>query len=1064
MRNFLYQFFLTLLFLSLLTKVEGQVYNFSNFTVETGLSQPQILAVFQDDNGVMWFGTNGGGITKYDGKSYEYITDKDGLADNVVYCIEKDNKGKILIGTNNGLSVFTPSASPGKDSTHFKNFTTQNGLTHNRIYTIFCDKKGEILLGTGKGISVFKDSTCSALKISDILDNSLIFNISEDSKQNLWFSTLGNFVFKYDGKILKNYTAQDGLKNEYVYSILEFGDNVYWFLTNQGLFELRDTKIKPIYPPNLSSTLTYYSYLKDEENNIWIACKNGLLKYNEGNFQLFTQKNGLVNDNIWKIFLDREKNLWFASKENGISKLASQRFFMYTVKDGLKFNEISRIFQSKDGRYWIGTTKGLSIYDGKNFTNYNQKDRRGIDPITAITEGVDGNYLIGTSFGVLKYDGNHFKRIESIDTTSKTNYIYDVFIDSKAEIWLGTKGGVAKIINGRIKEFIKNGISKNEVFKIYQDLNKNYWFATSDGLYKYDGVKVKYFTENDGFTTKRVVNIVGDTNGDLWFATSSGLFKFRNGKFSSITEKEGLSSNIIQSIAIDKKGIVWAGLPSGFDKIQLKDKGTYEIRHYGVEDGFMGEECILNSIFIDQQEKIWFGAQKGLMVYQPKFDRKNTFEPITRLKSINLFSQKTDWKLFADSLDQNNLPVNLELAHNKNYLTFNFIGVSLTTPGKVKYRFMLKGLDKKWRPETSETEAAYSNIPPGEYEFLVMANNGEGVWNKSPVSYTFIIHPPFWRTWWFYSIIAGIVLVFIYSYVKIKAASNKILKQNKIIADKNVDLKQAYGVIADKNKSITDSINYAKRIQQSFLTSEDTLKKTLKNYFILYKPRDIVSGDFYWAFDLPDRVLIACADSTGHGIPGAFMSLIGISLLNEISHSKNIVEPAKILDELRRVIIYALNPQQLDSGGKDGMDITLISVFKNSDSDDSTKEEQSVKIHFSGANNAIYIISSENNTSNFMEFKSDKQPVGFYSNMKPFTQQEIIAKKGDIIYMGTDGFADQFGGIKGKKFMSKQLKKKLFSIHSLPLKIQENILENEFQNWKGDLEQVDDVTIMGIRI
>ncbi|MCE9539857.1 MAG: SpoIIE family protein phosphatase, partial [Bacteroidetes bacterium] len=458
-----------------------------------------------------------------------------------------------------------------------------------------------------------------------------------------------------------------------------------------------------------------------------------------------------------------------------------------------------------------------------------------------------------------------------------------------------------------------------------------------------------------------------------------------------------------------------------------------------------------------QQEKIWFGTENGLVVYQPQFDRKNTFEPITRIKSINLFSQKTDWKLFADSLDQSSLPVDLELAHDKNYLTFNFIGVSLTTPGKVKYRFMLKGLDKDWLPETSKTEAPYSNIPPGEYEFLVIANNGEGVWNKVPVSYKFVIHPPFWQTWWFYSIIAGIVLVFIYSYVKIKSANNKILKQNKIIADKNVDLKTAYGVIADKNKSITDSINYAKRIQQSFLSSEATLNKTLKNYFIMYKPRDIVSGDFYWAFDLPDRVIIACADSTGHGIPGAFMSLIGISLLNEISHSKNIVEPDKILDELRRIIICALNPQQLDSGGKDGMDISLISIFKNHDSDD-------VKIHFSGANNAIYIISNQNDTANFLEFKSDKQPVGFYSSMKPFTFEEIIVKKGDIIYMGTDGFSDQFGGIKGKKFMSKQLKKKLFSIHDLPLKEQENILENTFQEWKGELEQVDDVTIMGIRI
>lgn len=187
------------------------------------------------------------------------------------------------------------------------------------------------------------------------------------------------------------------------------------------------------------------------------------------------------------------------------------------------------------------------------------------------------------------------------------------------------------------------------------------------------------------------------------------------------------------------------------------------------------------------------------------------------------------------------------------------------------------------------------------------------------------------------------------------------------------------------------------------------------------------------------------------------MSLIGLSLLNEISHSKNIDEPAKILDELRRIIILGLNPDQLDSGGKDGMDIALISIFKSGNSDE-------VKIHYSGANIAMYLISCQNNRTNFKEFKGDKQPVGFYSNMKPFAFQEIIAKKGDIIYMGTDGFADQFGGSKGKKYMSKQLKKRLTAISGLPLKEQGQILEKEFLEWKGNLDQVDDVTIIGIRI
>ncbi len=1052
MFKFLIRTFLISLLFFFVENASGQVYNFSNYTVETGLPQPQVLSVFQNDDGVMWFGTNAGGIAKYDGSSYEYITDKDGLADNVVYCIVKDKKGRILIGTNNGLSVF--------EGKHFKNYTTQNGLSHNRIFSIFCDTKGRILLGTGKGVTLFQDTVCSLLNIGEALNSASVFNIFEDSRQNLWFSTIGKGAFKFDGKILKNYNASEGLKTPYVFSILEYKANTYWFFTDKGLFELNEKGITPITTIKSDDPKTdifYYSYLKDRNNNIWIACGLGVLKFDGNNFHLFNQKNGLVNNNIYKIFEDKESNLWFASKENGISKLATERFYSYTVNQGLLSNTITGIYQGEGEKYFIGSDKGLNIFNGKKIASYNNRNwNGGPNIVLSIAKSLYGIYFIGTTFGILKYNGKSFERIERTDNKS-LNYCYDVFIDSKGVTWLGTKGGVAKIIDGKIKEFDNTSISKKNVFKIYEDRKGDYWFATDDGLFRFDGSLVQYFTEKDGFTKKSVRNIVADKDGNLWFATSAGIFTYKKGAFSRITEKEGLFSDIIQSIAIDKKGNIWAGLPNGVDKVRVLGNGKYQINHYGIEDGFNGED-ILNSILVDEQDRVWIGTENGLMVYQPKFDRKNTLEPITRLKSIQLFSQKIDRKFFANNtFDKNDLPLNLELAHDRNYLTFNFIGVSLTAPSKVRYRFRLKGLENEWQPETSKNEAVYSNIPPGSYEFLVIADNGEGVWNKLPVSFKFVILPPFWRTWWFYSIIAIVVISGVYSYIKIKSANKKILEQNEIIEEKNADLQHANIEIAEKNQSITDSINYAKRIQQSFLTSEKMLDNTLKDYFIFYKPRDIVSGDFYWAFDLPDRILLACADSTGHGIPGAFMSLIGISLLNEISHSKNMVRPSKMLDELRRIIICGLNPEELDSGGKDGMDIALISIFKSTDSDE-------VKISFSGANISMYIMPGHKNSPELLEFKGDKQPAAFYSQMTPFSQKEITAKKGDTVYLFTDGYADQFGGLKGKKFMSKQLKKQLTAIYTLPLKQQGAVLEKTFQEWKGNLEQVDDVTVVGIRI
>jgi len=1039
--------FLVLLFSK--KNAAAQHYNFTNYTVENGLSQDQVLAVCQDNEGVMWFGTNGGGITKYNGITYEYIKDKDGLADNLVYTIVKDSQGRMWLGTNNGLTI-----AYGKK---YKNYTVENGLNHNRIYSVFFDSKGNTLLGTGKGVSIFKDSdsSFSFYRVSPELDSAIVFNIYEDTEHNLWFSTLGSGIFKYDGKNTVNYTQKDGLATNYAYSVMEYKKGVYWFLTVSGLAECANGVLKPINPANFLdlNTLNYYSFFK-QDSCIWLSTNRGIIKI-DNTVKQFTQNNGLLNNDIWKIFSDRENNLWFASKQNGVSKLASQRFYTHSEYEG-----VDRIIQSRDGSYWIGANKGLIVMNGSKISTYTKKDwNQTIDKITSITEDKNGTIWIGTDLGLLKFNGKQFVRIQSDNIYDKLNYIYDIYIDNAGGILLGTKEGLAKVINGSIKQVDWAGLPRNFVYNINQDNTGNYWIGTENGLYMWDGKKIIRYGEKHGFNAKQAFRIIKGLKRELWIASDAGLYKFENEAFTQVSEKEGLAANQVQSIAIDKEGIIWAGFSNGIDRIQVLANGKYDIRHYGAEDGFMGESCLQNSILIDNQNKIWFGAQKGLMVYQPEYDNRNTLEPITHITNVLLFGGKTDWKTYADSLDQYNLPLNLELNHERNYLVFNFAGVSLTAPAKVRYKYMLKGLDKDWLAETPKTEAIYPNLPPGEYEFLVRATNGDGVWNKRPASFKFIILPPFWRTWWFYSLIVFVLLSGVYSYVQIKIANSKIVKQKLVIEQKNEALNQANLLVAGKNKNITDSINYALRIQQSFLTSEKTLKKSLSDYFILYKPRDIVSGDFYWAFDLPDRTLVACADSTGHGIPGAFMSLIGLSLLNEISHSKKITEPALIIEELRRIIICALNPDEVDEGGKDGMDLSLISILKNKESSDT------VTIHYAGGNSAIYIISEDDNgKKQLTEYKPDKQPVGYYSNMKPFVQQEIVVKKGSIIYMGTDGFADQFGGANGKKIMSKKLKATLVDIAHESMDVQRKKLDTVFMEWKGELEQVDDVTIFGIKI
>jgi serine phosphatase RsbU (regulator of sigma subunit) len=267
--------------------------------------------------------------------------------------------------------------------------------------------------------------------------------------------------------------------------------------------------------------------------------------------------------------------------------------------------------------------------------------------------------------------------------------------------------------------------------------------------------------------------------------------------------------------------------------------------------------------------------------------------------------------------------------------------------------------------------------------------------------------------------------------------------------EKELELKR--DEIGEKNKEILSSIHYAKRIQRALLASDTILKNNLPEYFLLYKPKDIVSGDFYWADETPDgKFLLLTGDCTGHGVPGAFMSLLNISVMHELTFGHHLSRPDQLLNAQRDAIIMSLNPEGSDEKSKDGMDCVLCSFdFKNK------------KMEFACANNPLWIMRN----SELIEFKPDKQPIGLHEgDKKDFMLHTTDLLPGDIIYTFTDGFADQFGGPKGKKFRYNQLKEKIISIHSFPLNQQREELENTFEEWKGGLEQVDDVLVIGVRI
>lgn len=281
-------------------------------------------------------------------------------------------------------------------------------------------------------------------------------------------------------------------------------------------------------------------------------------------------------------------------------------------------------------------------------------------------------------------------------------------------------------------------------------------------------------------------------------------------------------------------------------------------------------------------------------------------------------------------------------------------------------------------------------------------------------------------------------------------SNNQRRKANKLLSEQKAEIERQKHLVDEKQKEILDSINYAKRIQTALMASSKLLNDNLPEHFILFKPKDIVAGDFYWATALEDSFTYITADSTGHGVPGAFMSLLNISKLNEAVNQKRITRPDLVLNDVKSGIIKALNPEGSSEESKDGMDAILCRL-----------DLKNMRLQYAAANNSFCLVRNKE----IIMLKADKMPVGkSHDDGMLFTFNEIQLQKGDMIYTFTDGYGDQFGGPEGKKFKHKQLRDIFVQVSELPIQKQKEVVNERFEAWKGDLEQVDDVLVIGVRV
>ncbi|GAF01665.1 SpoIIE family protein phosphatase [Saccharicrinis fermentans] len=838
----------------------------------------------------------------------------------------------------------------------------------------------------------------------------------------------------------------------------------YWIATeDEGFYLFRyDEQTAKHYANNnlcIKFNIEYENILdiyEEKDGNLLLATwGNGVIKlFLDAATQSFTEsfkfttENGLNHDFIRAIIGDREDNYWFATYGGGVSVLLSDYFIHYDLESiGFKQSKAKSVMATHSN-LWIGLDNGILHTDPFCFTDHEYYDKAlGIpnDEITGFEYDSDSTFWVASFESGLyfrKKGDLRFKKYPYTKGVSEPK-INDMAIVNR-DILLATTSGFYRINPTTPKTTLlttENQLPHNNINFVFIDDQQQIWIGPkSSGICLLDSTSIEVHR-----LSKSPLDVSGmttDSKGNFWLSTiGKGVLKYNQDTLMAIDISDGLTKNYCYDIVCDKNDRLWIAHQPGISTIDLNTK---QIRTFGFKEDMGGD---FYDIWKDKEENIWFASSNGIIKYFPDRDKKNTVPPKINLNKANVSG--INYPL--------NKPIQLPYPYNRRYakFRFDFTGISFKDPLGVSYQYKLIRNDNEesqWIDLGTTNFKEYEFLPDGKYDLKIRAFNADGVPNNNPLSIRIEIAEPIWKKWWFYLVLISLLGLIFYWIIKIRERKLRMQKEalQREVNSQTIVLREQKDEIQRKNKDITASINYAKRIQSSILPPVNELKNSFAQSFIFFAPRDIVSGDFYWFSKNKNKFLLCCADCTGHGVPGAFMSMIGTTLLNDINKTEKVQSPADILEKLDSNIKVLLQKENSENA-KDGMDISVIEIDVNTH-----------KVRIASAKRPVFVyINNE-----LSIYNGTRRSIGddALTQKSKFLNYEYNCSKGDSIYLFSDGYTDQFGGPKGKKIMKVGVKNLLEEIRKKPMDSQGKIIKEYFNNWKGDLEQIDDVLFMGIKL
>jgi ligand-binding sensor domain-containing protein/serine phosphatase RsbU (regulator of sigma subunit) len=1036
------------------TNASAQFERFKKYDVADGICYPYIYTINQDKNGFIWMGT-GEGLCRFDGFTFQSFSDIDSLSNVVVNTSFVDGFGDVWFGYTNGLVM-------SWDGNKFTKYKLSDDI-NSAVTSINQTTKGEIFICTSNQGCYIISSDGKARNAGDNLNGMLISSAYFASDKLLLGTKQGLQIIPIEDNIVKADKAITPIELS-IQNIQVIGksnwDGIYFIGTeDDGLYLMNLKGTTPLFTKIGKGTELEFQniqdVLTDSESNLWICTfYGGLIKLldftSQGSYSHligYTKQSGFSTNYIKSIFSDREKNMWIGTYGGGVELLTDKSFTYRSVADRLPDNNILSV-ASNDSIIWLGGESSILEMNvsnpGKNKL-YTTKSNLPDDKITALFHNKEvtwigtssnGIYQLNTKNGSIK---SFFKVGNTIGNSINNLKVYNDIL------YAATKDGIYTfdLVTGSEAHYnTENRLPHNDIESVFLDKDNRLLFATkSNGIFELDDkAEIKeYFTV--GQYELEFNSIAQDTKGQMWVSTyGQGIFLLLPDTVINFTVKNGLKSNYCYSVSTSDSNYVWIGHRLGLSRINIHNFTT---KIYDVGVGIVGD-CNENAVARNKEGKLFFGTTDGLIIYDSEKGNKSLVSPKTNILRVLINDKEYDLTK----------PIVLPYSHYK--LRIEFVGLNYNDPSAVKYQYFLEGYDLDWSEISDLRYVIYSRVDDGNFKFQVRSYGSDGQFDQTPVSITIKVKPPIWKQWWFIGLSVLFIIFTVIVIIKYRERQQKELQEylEKSLDERTREVVEQKEEIEIKNRDITDSINYAQRIQNSILPPIKKLQQNFSGSFIFYQPRDIVSGDFYW-FDKigNDRVIIVCADSTGHGVPGAFMSMIGTTLIKDICLTSKDSSPKQILFDLDKQLANTLNQNIEEVKSNDGMDIMVCEINTSTNVLRYASAMRPMIIYKGGEQ--IYVKGSRSSIG------------GQYDNTKEekdFEDDVVHLSKGDLIYMFSDGYPDQFGGSMGKKFKMIRMKNLLKDIHKKPMEEQYEYVKNTFNLWKEDYDQVDDVLFMGIKI